>query len=356
MSKITLFFCILAVLSIFATLIAAAASRNEKISRRRQLALRKDQEQRGKVRGGTPTGHLTLLTDGGEWYENLWFDGNGGLWVTDDLAGKIYKLTRPSWNGPVTKTLWISGFKSALGMSNVVGQANRMYAVVRLPDTCVSNDGKSSNDHGAAVISFDTITPNSYIVALCTPVLGNGFAVNTGSALNGIIYTANEGDFWPGKGVVIQADPTTEASITFDQDLDAADGVFLDQQTQLLYVSEVLKGEIRIYSTLSRTLTKKYSAPNTKMVDDFCIAYVNWAGNASSTPFMFAAGFWNDDVVAFPADGNGPGRILASGFYSPTSVRQGRGTGWDNPNSMYITEGGISFGALNRRVWELHLN
>lgn len=306
-----------------------------------------------------PTGNLTLLADGFTWAENLWFDGFGGLWVTDDMAGKIYKLTRTNWTAPVTKTLWLEGFKNALGLQNVFGQPNLMLAVVKLPDgKCTSFDGKSSNTNGGALITFDINTPNNYTVAICTPVLGNGLSVNTANG-KGTIYSANEGDFIPTKGIVFESNPRTEMSQTFDSNLDAADGVFLDQMTQTLYISEVLKGMIRVYNVSGgqKTFLNQYNGPSCKMIDDFCIAYTTPTGTNSSSPFMFAADFWNGNVVAFAADGSGPGTILATGLQSPTSVRQGRGVGWDNPRSVFVTEGGGFIPALqkNRRVWELHL-
>lgn len=313
----------------------------------------------------TPTGNLTLIGDGFTWAENLFFDSQGGLFVNDDMQGILYKFTRASWTSPVIKQVWIKGFKRALGISPVYGhQPHQMYAVVNFEQSnCTSADGKSSNNNGAAIIAFDINTPNSYTIAVCTLVLGNGLAVNQMNT-KGTIFAANEGSFIPNKGILFESDPRSEASRFIANNLQAADGVFLDQNTQLLYISEVLEGHIRIYNVSGTNVTgappvfvKSYSAPNCKMVDDFCIAYIQPNGSPSSTPFMFAADFWNDNVVAFNADGTGEGKILASGFYSPTSVRQGSGQGWDNPHSLFITEGGGFIPELqtNRRVWELHL-
>jgi hypothetical protein len=353
MKILSIFFLLFSVVVLTSTFLFVNANHNVL----RKIAASANQKKNA-IRG-TPQGNLTLLADGFTWAENLFFSGDGGLFVADDMVAAIYRLTRETDAGPAKKETWLTGFKRALGMSNVFGQENQLYAVVELSSgSCVSFDGKSSNDHGAAIISFSTQVPNNFTIAVCSEVLGNGFAVNDQNGL-GTIYTANEGGFIPSKGLVLQIEPSNEISILFDQNMDSADGVFLDQKTQLLYVSEVIQGLIRVYNVSQgqNTLLKQYHAPNSKMIDDFCIAYKLWDGQNSSIPFMFAADFWNETVMVFPADGSGPGRVLASGFYSPTSVRVGRGKGWNTPNSVYVTEGGGFIPSLqkNRRVWELHL-
>lgn len=305
-----------------------------------------------------PSGNLTLVADGFTWAENLWFDGAGGLFVTDDMAGIIYKLVRPSGTGKATKTPWISGFSFCLGLYSVFNRQHQMYAVVKFNPKAGQ---PLCNGSSYGIIRFDTRTPNTYVQAACTEQIGNGLAVNTANG-RGTIYTASEGNFIPGRGLVydidVQVAPARVATLA--DKLTAADGAFLDQRTQLLYVSEVLTAEILVFNVSARpiALVARYKAPGCKMVDDMCIAYVSpTTARPSARPFLYAADFWAGSVVAFAADGSGAGTVLATGLQQPTSVRQGRGQGWNNPRSLFITEGGGLLPAWqkDRRVWELHL-
>jgi hypothetical protein len=98
----------------------------------------------------------------------------------------------------------------------------------------------------------------------------------------------------------------------------------------------------------------KYQAPGMTMLDDMSV----WSGFcASNTSMLYAADFWAGNIVSANADGSGPGTVLVSGLYNPTSVRPGRGPGFDSGRKLFITEGGGLFPWItSRRVWELALD
>lgn len=303
----------------------------------------------------TPTGNLTELASGFIWAENIWFDGLGGMYVSEFARGEVYKLTRPSFDGPVTKQLWLSGFTHVLGINEVWGSAGLMYAVVRFTDSC---PGSSNTSTG--IVIFNASTPQTYEALACTAPdqIGNGLAVNTRNGF-GTLYSPSEGDFVPGRGLVYAVDPAARSVTEAVTGLFSADGAFLDQSTQLLYVSEVALGNIRIYNVShdgSYLLVSSYHAPGCEMVDDFCVLYKNASAAPTSSPHMFSADYAKGSVVSFAADGSGEPTILATGLLSPTSVRSGSGPGWDNPSSLFVSEGGgYTEADAKRRVWELHL-
>lgn len=125
-----------------------------------------------------------------------------------------------------------------------------------------------------------------------------------------------------------------------------------------------LIGNIYVYNATSSIggpypfpIVAHYKAPNCTMVDDFSILYKDANGVPTpSIPHMFAADYAKGNIVVFRADGTGVGTVIASGVTSPTSVRIGSGPGWNNPNSVFVSEGGGVLPSQNtQRVWELHL-
>ena len=311
------------------------------------------------LNNATPTGNLTELAGGFIWAENIWVDGRGGLYIAEDSRGEVYKLTRPSYSGPITNQLWLSGFSHVLGIQNVWGSDDMMYAVVEFKTTCVAANSHLSNSTLNGIIVFNTSTPGAYSTFVCTDGIGNGLSVNNKNGL-GTIYSPSEGQFLPKQGHVFEIDPSTRAVTTPVTGLYSADGAFLDQATQLLYVSEVILGHILIYNVShpgTYPLVSSYHALGCVFVDDFCVLNVSPSGAPSPAPYLFAADYWAGSVVAFPADGTGEPVVLATGLQAPTSVRGGFGPGWDNPHSVYVSEGGGIFPSDNtRRVWELHLS
>lgn len=352
---------------------ASGASVAEKSDRMSELLFAKQRLHRGKQRPppplplhGKPTGNLTLVATGFQWAENLWFDGNGGLFVAESFKAYIvWKLTRPSGVGMAsTKTKWLEGskigFTNVLGLHTVPGSKGLwMYAIVQL----IAG--------GASVIRFSTTEPGVYSVYARTPALGNGIAV---SSKTNTLFTTNEGNFKPGKGIVISV-PNASAAFTSADDLWAADGAWLlendfnnNSNNNLLLVSEVVEGKIVVFQvnpvTGVLTETATYKAPGCAMVDDFCV--INNASAPWSTEKLFlAADWWNNRVVQFTIDNttgvpvSGASTVLASGLRNPTSVRPGRGAGWEGfprGSSVFVTEGGgVEFFTCKQNVWELHL-
>lgn len=308
---------------------------------------------------GTPTseyGNLTLVADGYTWIENIFFDNQGAMYFSDSFEGKVMRVTRASaTGGAFVSETWLSGFGRVLGFA-LTEDETEMFAVAWLSKTEYN------------IIAFSLSTPQTYRVLATTEYSGNGLGLD---AATNILFTASEGDFIPGNGRVyamnmtgiVNASNGPQATVQlFDDGLDAADGLWIDHTRRIMYVSEVLNATVRMYNLslahagAAAALFGQYKAPGMTMLDDFSVSS---AYCSSGIDTMFGADFWAGNVVAFPSDGSDPSSsvVLASGLFNPTSVRPGRGSGFTNGRTLYVSEGGgLDALTTNRRLWQLTLD
>lgn len=181
------------------------------------------------------------------------------------------------------------------------------------------------------LVSVSIDHPNQFTPLVKTPVMGNGLALHYAT---GLFFTANEGKFVPGKGVVyeinVPKNQTTEA-VRF---LNAADGVQIDQTNNWVYVSEVRSATMLRYALVNSTLTleSKFVVPGVASVDDFCLL-----NNGTQ---IAAADFTNGQVVQFNSDGSSKSNtVVISHLVSPTACKVGSGPQFNNQD-LFITEGG----------------
>lgn len=94
------------------------------------------------------------------------------------------------------------------------------------------------------------------------------------------LYTTNEGYFLPKKGIVYEIDVEKRTASPFIEGLISADGAWIDQNNNILYVSELftLKGARIVSIDLNkRTVKGKSKTPAISMLDDFCLEDNNMA-------------------------------------------------------------------------------
>jgi hypothetical protein len=294
-----------------------------------------------------PGGNLTLVADEFIWAENLIFDDFGNLWVTDLYQGIVFKITKDAVTGVITKTPWLSGFISLLGLATG-------------PKTTIFFVGKTSKT-GETLNFFDVNIRNNWTVVAQTSSLGNGLVY---VAETDMLFSASEAFFVPNEGRVFFVENVTHGTPQrtaqlLQSGLNDCDGLFRDDRTNLLYMSEVLTATLYVYNlsadaTSTHLPVRTFRAPNMTMLDDMCIVQAI-KGTAVSSPSIIAADFWTGNVVAFDVGGTNPGTYVATGIANPTSVRRPKsGSVWDNGRNVFITEGG-NFFEKTRRVWELTL-
>jgi hypothetical protein len=201
------------------------------------------------------------------------------------------------------------------------------------------------NNRTSGIGAFDINTPNLWEPAYPTDTVGNGL---TQSLTTGVLYTACEADFIPLLGRVYAFNISAPGNqvYTYAKDLWAADGAFIAQELDLLFMSDVVSAAVRVYNVtadpLQGTPIQDYKAPGMETLDDFCTLMVD------GVLWLLGADFLAQKVVAYQAWPFNSSNyfVLASGFGgNPTSVRVGRGPGWaastGSPNiRLYISEGG----------------
>ena len=292
-------------------------------------------------------GNLTLIADGFNWAENLIFDQFGNLWVTEMKRGELYRITKDAANPHQYKSVvWVQGFARILGLA-LDRLGTSLYMVAEL------------TGHTTSIVLIDIFTANNYSVVAFTDTIGNGLVYDVA---HDTLYTACEYDFIPYLGRILavqnisKRQQTPPQATIFVDGLSSADGLFLDRKTMKMYASEVLLGKVLVYDLLAGpTPILTYQAPNMTTLDDMCITR-DLSPNAEA--IIFAADFYEGNVVAFYENGTGPSAFVASGILNPTSVRRPPpGSPWDNGRNLFITEGGplLFVGTKNRRVWELTL-
>ena len=291
---------------------------------------------------GSVSGNLTLVAENFTWAENLWFDGQGHMFVADWGQGALYRLTPnvTDPNGLAIKEEWVSGFQKCLGLQLV---EDVMLMVVE------EKDGTS------AIINISLQEPGVWNTFSTTECLGNGLAYD---ATNRILFTACEALFIPLLGKVLGMSVHSPSPYVYAKDFVASDGAYVIDD--LLFISESILAKVIVYN-LTKSTTKgsnaqiaDFKAPGMGSIDDFCVVRLPTSPN---TLTMLAADFTGGNVVMIDAlGGSQEYTVLATGLRNPTSVRKGFGSGWDAPGSFYVSEGGPLLGTdHNRRVWRLDL-
>lgn len=130
----------------------------------------------------------------------------------------------------------------------------------------------------------------------------------------------------------------------------AADGVWIDQNRHLLYVSQVLGAVVHVYDLTQGTWQRKVSASGMWTLDDYTLS--------DDGTILFGTEFLAGKVMSFHVnsddDTHDGSTVLASGVKNPTSARWGCGTRGFESTSLFVTEGGgVMSSVKNRRLLEL---
>ena len=146
-------------------------------------------------------------------------------------------------------------------------------------------------------------------------------------------------------------------------DVPGADGAWLDTVNNKLYVGELTKMKIMVFNTAGvdiATFIGEYTGLNealpslVHMLDDLTL--YSPADNVGET-MLLGADWTGKQVVLFRVDGgvNCTTVVPPVELYEPTSVRWGKGPGFDE-NSIYVTEGGGATSRVtSRRVVQIKM-
>lgn len=285
-----------------------------------------------------------LNVDGFGWAENLAFDGLGGLFVSEAISGQLWRISYDVQAKNYTSSIHITkGFKQFGGLA-VTPDGHNIYAGAIFSDKTIGIINTSTKP---ALIGQQDYT----VVIQGLPDLCNGMQlVPSDNAL----YGSSE------SGTLTRIDLATGTSTIVSTDLKMPDGLWYDEKTNLLFIGELVTKKMRVFDVKAQSLLPIYypaasSFGTIHLIDDLAVVGDVDVDNLGRTKIV-AADWTGRQVIEFTLDGTWS-RVITPPegikFYEPTSVRPGKGFGFDK-NSYYITEGGgIDRKFTNRRVLQL---
>ena len=195
--------------------------------------------------------NVTVVAGGFSWIENLCFDGNGSMFASERLRGQLLRIRGaddPDQDGEYVTDVLLDGVWSLL-LGCAVDEARHPGYVFFV--------GKLLNGT-YALAAVPTAAPEAWQVVATTPdgFCGNGIRIHEKT---GKLYTSSEGNFLPGGGAVFEVDLSqpwgTEAAAArvVGSHLWASDGLWIDQQRDVLYVGLLFTAEVWTYSLSTQT-------------------------------------------------------------------------------------------------------
>ena len=294
-----------------------------------------------------------LNVDGFSWAENLCFDGNGNLFVSDWRRGEFWRIWLNDDGSAYEKEAVITGdFKHTGGM-----QVNKNGTIIYA--------GVTYNNDTKAIIYWHTNNTNdtSQYFTLC----------ETNHQPNGLAYDYNKNIFYytdegmskkdaPTGGTLTAYDVDSKKFTLIKDEMDEADGLWIDIENNRLYVGLLMKKNILVFDTTDNSLINTFEGLSSlsilNQIDDITLYTTTDTTNLTNTRIV-AADWLHKDIKVFDLGGtniesfNVDKSTGVHELYQPTSVRWGKGKGFDS-NSIYVTEGGgMEDNGTTRRVVQI---
>jgi len=297
-----------------------------------------------------------LAVEGFGWAENLAFDGLGSLFVSEMTRGELHRIWLCDDGSSYCSEVHTTGFKNIGGLA-VSPDGTEIYAAVTFAD----------KTHG--IISTKTSGKDGTysIVAKDLSDKPNGMQL-----FNGVFFCTAEGGV-AGNGTVFTVSLSTGEQKIVQKDLNA-DGAWIDPTTLRLFIGQVKSMKIAVFDISGGESpirlddiypgpSKTFHFPGLQLLDDLTLAA---KGGQSSSDFIFSpkmqllgADWVGKRLLRFSLDGE-----IVETVQPPegiklkelTSVRWGKGPGFDS-NSVYVTEGGgLTPRVTNRRVVQIPIS
>lgn len=292
-----------------------------------------------------------LVVSGFTWAENLAFDGYGNLFVTENHRGELWRINLCKAGTDYCSVRQLSDGFSAFGGLQIPPEGKVVYA------------GATFNDGSTAVISTSVVpeNPATYTIVSKTRRQPNGMACDWSTQT---LYYTLEGNTTE-SGRLMGVNLKTGAESTLYADMNGADGIWFDAPTNLLYVGLLTDKKVAVFNvsvpaTSASFLVGRFAALNalgsTHMLDDITLLKSTDTDYLGRT-VLLGADWLSSELQQFSLDGTQvksiPPPAGIDKFYQLTSVRWGKGPGFD-PNSVYVTEGGGMFDKQkDRRVIQI---
>jgi len=302
----------------------------------------------------TSEAELPLLNvDGFAWAENLAFDGYGNLFVSEAVRGELWKITLNANGTAYDAGIHLTDGVSQFGGLQISPDGSTVYAGATLPD-----------DSHALLSTSATVSDGTFEVVVVTKNQANGLACDFSAK---ICYMTDEGTGSDEGGTVVAVDLSTGLQTTIKDHVQGANGAWLDEGSQLLFVGELISKKINVFDTSQSpaAFTGVYTGLNDALgqkdlLDDLCL--VERAGGVDpddlASTLLLGADWTGRTVQKFSLDGTSVGTVPVPEeieLKEATSVRWGKGPGFDE-KSIYVTEGGgATPHVTNRRVVQIKM-
>jgi sugar lactone lactonase YvrE len=286
----------------------------------------------------------TLNIGGFSWAENLAFDGLGGLFVSESVRGELWRIAYNPANQNYTANIHVSrGFKQFGGLAPV-SNGQKIYAAAVFDDKTNGIIATSTTPAKVGEQSYD-------VVIHSMPYLANGMALV--SSENALYCTAEA-------GTLSRVDIATGVETIISSNLDSPDGLWYDEASQKLFIGLLTTKEMIVYDISTKTFSAPFAGASSlgksHMMDDLTVVNGVDQSNLGNT-MMVACDWTGKQIVELRLNGEElkvvPLPAGVTELYQATSVRRGKGPGFDS-NSFYITEGGgLTARETSRRVLQL---
>jgi sugar lactone lactonase YvrE len=280
-----------------------------------------------------------LIFSGFSWAENLVFDGLGSMFVSDAVKGELWRLSLCQ-NG--TEYCGEIHFKNSdeiiqFGGLEVTPTGETLFAGVTFADKSTGLVSMSTSPRKRSAYEIVTKTKNQ----------PNGLSCDWSS---GNCYYTDEGTGSEEGGSVTAINLNTQTETMIRSQIPGADGAWIDAATKKLYVGELLSLKIVVFDLSTAEALPVFlgeydgmsSLPTVRhMLDDLTVSSVSADGDVTKT-VLLGADWTGRAIQMFTVDGSMVSEVAVPAgitLYEPTSVRWGRGPGFD-PSSIYLTEGG----------------
>jgi hypothetical protein len=297
-----------------------------------------------------------LLISGFAWAENLVFDGFGSLFVAESVRGELWRINLCEDGKNYCSKIQLTDGLKAVGGMQIPPDGKTIYAGATLDDGSYVVITTPANPEGAA----------NFTVIASTIKQPNGVACDW--ATNTLYYTM-EGDRSL-SGALMKVDLATGEESTAYGNINGADGAWFDRDTNLLYVGLLTEMKVLVFNVSNPVSSPSFlfgefpalgaSLDKKHMLDDLTLFQPSSTTNFGAETILLGADWLGSQLQKFNLDGTTVSSIPppagVDSFYQLTSVRWGKGPGFD-PNSIYVTEGGgIQPHQTDRRVMQIKMN
>lgn len=275
-----------------------------------------------------------IVFGGFSWAENLAFDGLGGLFVSDAVRGELWKIVFNETSSLYDGQIFLKEGATQFGGLAITNDGLHIYA------------GAVLEDKSMALIKASTAVPTAFVVLTSTPHLANGLA---GDFKRGVIYFTDEGTGEKMNGTVSAYNLNTGKLLGVVANVPSADGAFFDAENDKLYVGELVSKKVRVFSVTdsgisldSVNIALSDAVSSLHIMDDLTLDRGLTNMTEVGKTILFGADWTGRKIQKFTLDGSSVSEVEAPNgvtLKEPTSVRWGRGKGFD-AHSLYVSEGG----------------